>query len=96
MTITLTREEAQQLLDAWDGYDQQDLLDKAIENLRARLSAPEPSASVDPVAGCACRWGSEDKRIVTCERHQGWLDVIAEWADRAREAEQKLRSKNNG
>jgi hypothetical protein len=42
MTITLTREEAQQLLDAWDAYDQQDLLDKAIEILRARLSAPEP------------------------------------------------------
>lgn len=46
------------------------------------------------VVGCACRWDSEDKRIATCERHQGWLDVIAEWADRSREAEQKLRSKN--
>jgi hypothetical protein len=32
--------------------------------------------------------------VVTCERHQGWLDVIAEWADRAREAEAKLREKN--
>jgi hypothetical protein len=47
MTITLTREEAQQVLDAleynqanWQGKD------KAIETLRARLSAPEP----EPVA----------------------------------------------
>lgn len=46
MTITLTREEVQQLLDAWDGYDQQYLLDRAIENLRARLAQPEP----EPVA----------------------------------------------
>jgi hypothetical protein len=46
MTITLTREEAQQLLDAWDAYDQQDLLDKAIETLRDRLAQPEP----EPVA----------------------------------------------
>jgi len=42
MTITLTREEVQHLLDAWDGYDQQDLLDRAIENIRARLAQPEP------------------------------------------------------
>ena len=55
---------------------------------------PAQSKQPEPVAGCACRWDSEDKRIVTCERHQGWLDVIGEWADRAREAEQKLRSKN--
>ena len=40
--------------------------------------------------GCACRWDSDDKRVATCVRHQGWLDVVAEWADRAREAEAKL------
>jgi len=95
MTITLTREEAQQVLEAFDvatthfAKDRNEIL-AAVELLRARLSAPEP----EPVAGCACRWDSEDKRIITCERHQGWLDVIGEWADRAREAEQKLRSKN--
>jgi len=44
--------------------------------------------------GCACRWDSEGDRTVTCERHQGWLEVIAEWADRAREAEAKLKEKN--
>jgi|LakMenEpi03Aug12_release.lakeMendotaPanAssembly.Ray.scaffolds.fasta_scaffold02114_52 hypothetical protein len=51
MTITLTREEAQQVLDAIaaaKGYiyhnvlgDKENQYDKAIETLRARLSAPE-------------------------------------------------------
>ena len=41
--------------------------------------------------GCICRWNEEGDRVVTCERHQGWLEVIAEWADRAREAEKKLK-----
>ena len=48
----------------------------------------------EPVAGCVCRWNSEGDRVVTCERHQGWLEVIAEWADRAREAEKKLKVLN--
>jgi hypothetical protein len=42
--------------------------------------------------GCACRWDGEGGRTVTCERHEGWLEVIAEWADRAREAEAKLKA----
>ena len=42
--------------------------------------------------GCACRWDGEGDRTVTCERHEGWLEVIAEWADRAREAEAKLKA----
>ncbi len=46
----------------------------------------------EPVAGCACRWDEEGDRTVTCERHQGWLEVIAEWAERAREAEAKLKA----
>lgn len=46
----------------------------------------------EPVAGCVCRWDSEGDRVVTCERHQGWLEVIAEWADRARDAEKKLQA----
>lgn len=29
-------------------------------------------------------------RVATCTRHQGWLDVVQEWADRAKEAESKL------
>ena len=50
---------------------------------------PEP---VQEHHGCACRWNDEGDRTVTCERHQGWLEVIAEWADRAREAEAKLKA----
>lgn len=42
--------------------------------------------------GCACRWNFEGDRVVTCARHEGWLEVISEWADRAREAEKKLKS----
>jgi hypothetical protein len=53
-----------------------------------RAAQPEQ----EPVSGCACRWDHEDNRVVTCERHQGWLDVIEEWADRAREAEAKLKA----
>lgn len=52
---------------------------------------PQPAPSVPAVPeGCACRWDADDKRVQTCERHQGWLDVIAEWADRARAAEAAL------
>jgi hypothetical protein len=42
--ITLTREEAQQVLDALDGHSVYKV-EAAIEFLRARLSAPEPSVS---------------------------------------------------
>jgi hypothetical protein len=45
MTITLTREEAQQVLDAFVNWDARGRL-RLIELLRARLSAPEP----EPVA----------------------------------------------
>jgi hypothetical protein len=53
MTITLTREEAQQLLDALEAAlsdDQPYIVSckKTVETLRARLSAPEP----EPVAWC--------------------------------------------
>jgi len=56
------------------------------------LYTAPPQQQAAPVSGCACRWDHEDNRVVTCERHQGWLDVIAEWADRAREAEAKLKA----
>lgn len=48
--------------------------------------------TTDKLLGCACRWDAEGDRVVTCERHEGWLEVIAEWADRAREAEAKLKA----
>ena len=40
---------------------------------------------VDRLTGCACRWDSEDIRVRTCARHQGWLDVVEEWATTAKE-----------
>ena len=43
MTITLTREEAQQVLDALENpYASRDNIDDAAETLRARLAQPEP------------------------------------------------------
>ena len=54
--------------------------------------AAPPQQQAEPASGCACRWDHKDDRVATCERHQGWLDVIAEWADRARAAEAKLKA----
>jgi hypothetical protein len=45
---------------------------------------------VEPHKGCACRWDADDNRVATCVRHQGWLDVVQEWADRAKDAESAL------
>ena len=63
---------------------------EAIAAIKKALAA-QPAPVQEPV-GCACRWNDEGDRTVTCERHQGWLEVIAEWADRAREAEAKLKA----
>jgi len=46
-------------------------------------SEPAP----EPLTGCACRWDAESNRVATCVIHQGWLDVVGEWADRAKAAE---------
>ena len=46
---------------------------------------PEADKNVDKLTGCACRWDEKDNRVATCLRHQGWLDVVEEWADRAKE-----------
>ena len=58
MTITLTREEAQQVLDAFVNWDARGRL-RLIETLRARLSAPEPeekkyTEESCPVCGYYC------------------------------------------
>lgn len=88
------REVMQQALDALksaaifvDSFRGQKATQDAITALHTALEQ-----QAEPVSGCACRWDHEDNRVVTCERHQGWLDVIAEWADRAREAEAKLKA----
>ena len=87
MTITLTREEAQQVLDALDEYrDSTEDFRVAnrcislIETLRARLSAPEP----EPVAwmnDCADFWQQyicfneiAQERLVTEARE--WIEKL--------------------
>lgn len=49
-------------------------------------TAPEPVNQM--LQGCACRWDANDNRVATCVRHKGWLDVVSEWAERAKAAEQ--------
>jgi len=54
MTITLTREEAQQVLDALNAVwkiDRSTMHNKAIELLRARLEQPEPDYRDVVIAG---------------------------------------------
>ena len=56
---------------------------------RPAPKAPEQSEPVNQMLqGCACRWDADDNRVATCVRHQGWLDVVSEWAERAKAAEQ--------
>ena len=62
-------------------------------------SAPQPEQPSEPahpeqgeLTGCACRWDADDNRVATCVRHQGWLDVVHEWAERAKSAETTLQS----
>lgn len=43
--------------------------------------------------GCACRWDADGKRVATCQVHQGWLDVLGEGADRAKDAESIAQSR---
>lgn len=61
----------------------------ALANARQRLAQ---SMSKQIGDGCACRWDANDNRVATCVRHQGWLDVVSEWADRAKAAEAALQS----
>ena len=56
---------------------------------RPAPKAPEQSEPVNQMLqGCACRWDADDNRVATCVRHKGWLDVVQEWSDRAKAAEQ--------
>jgi hypothetical protein len=62
-------------------------------------AAPQPAQPSEPahpeqgeLTGCACRWDADDNRVATCVRHQGWLDVVHEWAERAKSAETTLQS----
>jgi hypothetical protein len=105
--ITLTREEAQQVLDAleqldgWDTATQGDIVfdpSDEIEILRARLSAPEPPCKT----GSQCIGGKCPQCVV--REWQGLTDeeimdlCAAQWAshpiDVARIIEAKLKEKN--
>ncbi len=75
MTITLTREEAQQVLDALEecmGWTHSDLTVTAAETLRAKLSAPEP----EPVA-----WQSRMRPDWEENGWTQWKDCPKEQAD---------------
>lgn len=97
-TIPLPRETVQQALDAL-GQAQQFTgtaihIDyrPAITALRAALQQAELQAQAREPTGCACRWDKDDNRVQICERHQGWLDVVHEWAERAKSAEAELQA----
>jgi hypothetical protein len=86
MTITLTREEAQQVLDALSAVWKMDRSTKhgdAIETLRARLAQPEP----EPVSNVVIREGlpclvsdrdikPSDKRLYTAPPQQNNLEPV--------------------
>ena len=78
--LLVLRAEAEQYLSDW----------KACTAMNRELLA-EVERLKQEHRGCACRWDADDNRVATCDRHQGWLDVIQEWADRAKEAEAKLK-----
>jgi len=86
MTITLTREEAQQVLDALESvYGKGKKCDAAIETLRARLSAPEPEQTRSEKmreAGITRRpkgWSKEDEpEPVVRWDSDGWGDLLVD------------------
>jgi hypothetical protein len=103
MTITLTREEAQQVLDALDS-DCNATRYGAIEDLRARLAQPEPPCKTGSqcIGGkcpqCAVReWQglTDDEAKKTFEAHN--CTISADLAGiLARAIEAKLKEKNHG
>jgi hypothetical protein len=84
----------EQIADLWNDSKREPLSEHVHTFARALESAlvPKPPANAlgGEATGCACRWNAEDVRVTTCERHQGWLDVVEEWATRARTAEAAL------
>ena len=102
--ITLTREEAQQVLDAleynqanWQGKD------KAIETLRTRLSAPEPTLVLWNVKSNRLASPSDDRAQVFAIRKLEWQGltdediglVSDEFLEGVLWAEAKLKEKNS-
>ena len=71
MTITLTREEAQQVLDALLNYPITE--GKAIQLLRAKLSEPEP----EPVAWAVVDGNKIEHVSYTRANSESWLKYVA-------------------
>jgi hypothetical protein len=110
MTITLTREEAQQVLDALEAHADIGIrADKAIETLRARLAQPEPDYEAEFIKD----WNegkvkrvSDGKRMVPEREWQGLTEDEAQYLFRLclgrtyddfwRAIEAKLKEKNGG
>jgi hypothetical protein len=87
MTITLTREEAQQVLDALelectdaDGKPV-DLIAPAIETLRARLSAPEPDAPTPRDQYCYERGYQRALEVIRQTPQREWQGLTDEEID---------------
>lgn len=57
----------------------------------AERDALKAALPVGELTTCNCRWDADDNRVATCARHQGWLDVVSEWAERAKAAEKARR-----
>jgi hypothetical protein len=113
MTITLTREEAQQVLDLMTRYRTETPLghqphmishkaDEAIETLRARLSAPEPTLVLWNVKSNRLASPSDDRAQVFAIRKLEWQGltdediglVSDEFLEGVLWAEAKLKEKN--
>lgn len=71
------------------GPNEQAAVDYVLAMLE-RTGEKVTKVDVEPHKGCACRWDADDNRVATCVHHQGWLDVVQEWADRAKNAESAL------
>jgi hypothetical protein len=79
--ITLTREEAQQVLDAFVNWDARGRL-RLIETLRARLSAPEPEPVADKylmeVECTKCGAKQDGVLTVTAPQQRNWQRLTDE------------------
>lgn len=52
--------------------------------------APSFEGDLPAEQGCNCRWNGGEV-LQRCELHQAWFDTIHEWAERAKDAERRLR-----
>ena len=87
MTDTITLKQAVGII--LEGFTLPDAARKILETAYFAEATLEQQAeqAKEELHGCACRWDADDNRVATCVRHQGWLDVVQEWSERAKAAE---------